>query len=167
MQPVTLRLYTKEDRANFATWLRAFNLFHAQLFEREETISEEELCDTLVQWQTPSHEIYIIEQNAIPCGFIHIDLQHTPIVKIEQIYVDETLRRQGIATKAIQCIETQLQEQGDLQAITMEVSPRNLNAMHLYHALGYDNLCLLTLRKEWKENPRNQDCVLFDHKFHM
>lgn len=164
---ITLRPYEATDFPCLYEWLPAFNLFHAQLLGKEEAMSEAEVSEAVKQWQESPHELYVIAQDVAPCGFVHINLIHAPVVSIEQIYVKEHLRCQGIATQAIQAIETLLQKRGELQAITMEVSPRNTHSMHLYHTLGYDNLCLLTMRKEFKENPRNKETVVLDHKFHI
>lgn len=45
-------------------------------------------------------------------------------------------------------------------AVCMDVAPRNSSALHLYRELGYDTLSIVTVRKEFEENP-SDDMVDF------
>ena len=61
--------------------------------------------------------------------------------------MDEGLRRQGIASKAIGLVEEVLQKRG-VEGICMDVIPDNIPALRLYHRLGYDRLSIVTVRKD-------------------
>lgn len=41
-------------------------------------------------------------------------------------------------------------------SICFDVVPRNHEALRLYHKLGYDNLSIITVRKELYENKRDK-----------
>ncbi len=88
-------------------------------------------------------------------GFIHVCFRGKEIAWIEDIYVDEAMRSQGIATSAIGLCETIMKEQRGATALCMDVVTRNTVALQLYHKLGYNNLSMVTVRKEFYENKRN------------
>lgn len=61
--------------------------------------------------------------------------------------MEESLRRQGIASKAIGLVEEILQKRG-VEGICMDVVPDNIPALRLYYRLGYDRLSIVTVRKD-------------------
>ena len=61
--------------------------------------------------------------------------------------MEESLRRQGIASKAIGLVEEILQKRG-VKGICMDVVPDNIPALRLYYRLGYDRLSIVTVRKD-------------------
>lgn len=61
--------------------------------------------------------------------------------------MEEGLRGQGIASKAIGLVEEALQKRG-VEGICMDVIPDNIPALRLYHSLGYDRLSIVTVRKD-------------------
>ena len=67
---------------------------------------------------------------------------------MEDIFVAETLRGQGIASAALSQAEDLVRDAG-LEALCMDVVPDNLPALRLYHRLGYDRLSLVTVRKDF------------------
>lgn len=50
-------------------------------------------------------------------------------------------------------------------AVCLDVSPRNTDALKLYHKLGYVDLSLVTIRKELKGSKRDRPIHLFDLDF--
>ena len=52
-----------------------------------------------------------------------------------------------------------------VQAMTVAAAPRNTAALRLYRRLGYDSLCLVTLRKEFGPNPRDKRCEFLGLSF--
>lgn len=80
-------------------------------------------------------------------GFVHLNWRGATVCWIEDIFVEDSLRRQGIASKAIGLVEEILQKRG-VEGICMDVVPDNILALRLYHRLGYDRLSIVTVRKD-------------------
>lgn len=53
------------------------------------------------------------------------------------------------------------------RALCLDVVPRNLEALYLYHKLGFVDLSLVTLRKEFGKSHRNTPVALLGKTFHM
>lgn len=68
---------------------------------------------------------------------------------IEDIFVEERLRGQGIASEAIRLAEEILRKRG-VTGICMDVTPDNIAALKLYHRLGYDRLSTVTVQKDFQ-----------------
>ena len=66
---------------------------------------------------------------------------------IENLYVRPEMRRRGIAARAIALAEEIARRELHAPAVSMDVIPQNPAAMRLYHALGYDTLQMITMRK--------------------
>ena len=66
---------------------------------------------------------------------------------IENLFVRPEMRRRGIATRAIVLAEEIARRDMHAPAVSMDVIPQNQAAMRLYHALGYDTLQMITMRK--------------------
>ncbi len=117
-----------------------FRVHHSQ-------IDEAQAREDLAAWTKEGHELYDILGNGVPVGFIHLNWRGAAVCWIEDIFVEEGLRRQGIASKAIGLVEEELQKR-DVEGICMDVVPDNIPALRLYHRLGYDRLSLVTVRKD-------------------
>jgi len=107
--------------------------------------AREDLC----AWTQPGHELYMIVRGFEAVGFMHICMRGPTVCWIEDIFVEEQHRRQGIAGQAIGLVEKMLAERG-VEGVCMDVVPDNIAAIRLYHRLGFDRLSLVTLRKELK-----------------
>ncbi len=132
--------------------------FHSGLLENKIQLTREDYHEAeslLKDWLSPPHEFYLIEIHKRVIGFIHVCFRGKEIAWIEDIYVDEAMRSQGIATSAIGICETIMKEQRGATALCMDVVTRNTVALQLYHKLGYNNLSMVTVRKEFYENKRN------------
>ena len=80
---------------------------------------------------------------------------------IEDIYVDETRRGQGIATRVIGLAEDKIKFHRGYTSICLEASPDNKAALALYHKLGYITLGMITVRKEIYKNDKKNETELF------
>lgn len=138
---IILRPY---DGTNEKTMLHSitafFRVHHSQV---DETQAQEVLTD----WIKEDHELYDILGDGKPVGFVHLNWRGATVCWIEDIFVEEGLRRQGIASKAIALVEEVLQKR-DVEGICMDVVPDNIPALRLYHRLGYDRLSIVTVRKD-------------------
>ena len=121
---------------------------------------------TLTEWQVSPNALFVIIEEETAVGFIRIHYRGPNVAWIEDIFVDVKYRGRGIASSAITAAEDIVKNVPGYTAICLDVSPRNTNAMHLYHKLGYKDLSLITMRKEFVENKRDAHTNLLDLDFH-
>ncbi len=117
------------------------------------------------EWLEPSHELYMIEHEEKTVGFLHIAYKGSNVAWIEDVFVDEIFRNKGIATEAIKSAEEIIKSKPEYTAICFDVVPRNEAALRLYYKLGYDNLSMITVRKELYENKRDKKEILLGFEF--
>ena len=120
---------------------------------------------TLAEWQAPPNALFVIIEADIAVGFVRINYRGGNVAWIEDIFVDSAHRGKGIAPSAIAAAEDIVQNVPGYTAICMDVSPRNAHAIRLYHKLGYTDLSLVTLRKEFSESTRDRPVHLLDLDF--
>ncbi len=132
------------DSTSEKTMLRSiiafFRVHHSEL-------DDTEAREVLVSWTKGDHELYVILGDGVSVGFIRLNWRGPEVCWIEDIFVEEGLRRQGIASTAIGLVEEVLQKRG-VEGICMDVIPDNIPALRLYHRLGYDRLSIVTVRKD-------------------
>ena len=100
-------------------------------------------------------------------GFVHLQKIGPIVMQLEDIFVDEAMRGQGIASKAIALAEQEAQKISGIEAMSLQVVTRNEAAMKLYHKLGYDTMSMVTLRKEFGENHRDQKAEFLGMTFQI
>lgn len=61
-------------------------------------------------------------------------------------------------------IKDMILEEG-YEALSIDVVPRNDDAIRLYQRLGFDALSILTLRQELKESHRDKECEILGFRF--
>ena len=134
------------DGTHEKTMLRSiiafFRVHHSQ-------VDDAEAREVLADWTKEDHELYDILGDGEPVGFVHLNWRGATVCWIEDIFVEKSLRRQGIASKAIGLVEEALQQRG-VEGICMDVVPDNIPALKLYHRLGYDRLSIVTVRKDFQ-----------------
>lgn len=157
---ITLKDYNGEHEAQILHYIIAF--FEAHHMHPTETDAREDLAN----WTDEGHDFYEILGNGALVGFIHICMRGSNVCWIEDIFVDEHLRRQGIASKAIGLIEKELQKR-NVKGICMDVVPDNLPALKLYHRLGYDRLSMITVRKDMQSFITEHSEQICDLKFRV
>ena len=138
---IVLRPYDgTSENAMLRSIIAFFRVHHSQI---DDTMARENLAN----WTTEDNELYDILGDGASVGFIRLNWRGPKVCWIEDIFVEESLRRQGIATKAIGLVEEVLQKRG-VEGICMDVIPDNIPALRLYHRLGYDRLSIVTVRKD-------------------
>lgn len=140
---IILKIYEEKYEEQILNDIKSF--FRAHHMEIGEAAARENLAN----WTSEDHEFYVILGNDQLVGFVHLCMRGPTVCWIEDIFVEEHLRKQGIASKAIELVEEQLQKR-NVQSICMDVVPDNLPALKLYHRLGYDQLSIVTVRKDRK-----------------
>lgn len=143
MMEIVLKPFDREYETQMLRYMVSFfGVHHLQLEEMD-------VRADLADWTSEGHDLYEILRDEEPVGFVHLYMRGPDVCWIEDIFVDERLRRQGIASKAIGLIEEILQKR-HVEGICMDVVPDNLPALRLYHRLGYDRLSIVTVRKDMK-----------------
>ena len=106
-------------------------------------------------------ELFVIVDEKDTVGFVHINYRTGNTAWIEDIYVDELKRGQGIATRVIGLAEDKIKSHRGYTSICLEASPDNKAALALYHKLGYITLGMITVRKEIYKNDKKNETELF------
>ena len=133
-----------------------FFSFHSTLIETNKESTEEgyvQATETLTDWL--QNYLKIIMFNKENIGFVRIAQRGCTLAWLEDIYVIPKYRKRGIATKAIELSETFVQDVLKAPALCLDVVPRNLDAIKLYYKEGYNNISIITLRKEFGINKRD------------
>ncbi|MDE6593528.1 MAG: GNAT family N-acetyltransferase [Oscillospiraceae bacterium] len=84
---------------------------------------------------------------------------------MEDVFVDEAYRGKGTGSGAINAAEEIIRQKGGYSAVCIDVVPKNTNALSVYHRLGYDTLGMVTLRKEFGDNYREDTADVLGYKF--
>lgn len=150
---VTLRKYTDEYRQETMKRIAQFFGFHIGLSKNEAItgIDAQTAEEDLKSWLSDDSELYLIFVEDTSVGFLRIGYRGDNVAWIEDIFVDEEYRKQGIATKSIRQAEKLVARNPRYTAVCMDVVPRNKSALRLYHQLGYDRLSMITIRKELED----------------
>ena len=166
---IRLLKYSEDFEAETLRRIAEFFGFHQALIkeitEEERKKVSSEAAETLQDWQRGDNELYVILQNEETVGFLRLNYRGPIVAWIEDIFVDEDRRGQGIATAAISAAEDIVRGKAGYEAICLDVVPRNTAAMKLYHKLGFTDLSMLTLRKELNESKRDRPLELLGLKF--
>lgn len=151
--------YADSHRSAAIKRIADFFSFHAALIHKKaEQINEnlKEAEKTLKNWLQEDHDFYMIEFDNSVVGFLHIGYRGANVAWIEDIYVDPDFRNRGIASNAIHLAENIIKGKPGYTAICFDLVPRNEAALRLYYKLGYNNLSLITVRKELCDNKRDR-----------
>ena len=126
---------------------------------------DDDTIATLKKWQIQPNALYVIVEEDTHVGFIRICFRGENVAWIEDIFVDADHRGRGIASSAITAAEENIKNTPGYTAVCLEVSLRNTNAFYLYHKLGYTDLSLITVRKEFSESKRDEAVKIFGLDF--
>jgi Acetyltransferases len=161
--------YEASFESTMLNQIAAFFGFHHNLTEKllQESLLavSDDIHSTLEEWQIHPNQLFVITENNIAVGFIRINFRGDKVAWIEDVFVDTDYRGKGLASSAISAVESIVKNTPGYTAVCLDVSPRNINALHLYHKLGYTDLSLITMRKEFGESKRNLSVKLFDLDF--
>jgi len=157
-----LILYNSKFEKETLQWFQECDDFFYSLvssetrFHKESLNSLQENLEELKKWTTHPNELYIILEELVPVGFVCMEYPSKMVAKIETIFVDEAYRGKGIGTFAILEIENIIKKIPSYEAMTLMVSLRNPEALKLYHKLGYIDLSMIVIRKEFGKSKRNK-----------
>lgn len=141
---ILLKSYAPSDESALIPFIISF--WRAHHAETDEVNAREDIAE----WTKVDHDLFVIMKAGEPAGFLHLHMRGATVCWIEDVFVREDMRRQGIASAAIAQAETILKARG-VKGVSMDVVPDNLPALRLYHRLGYDRLSIVTVRKDFDE----------------
>ncbi len=131
---IELIQYTSAFKNDMLKRIADFFSFHASLLNGTAESTESsyiEAEETLENWLNPLHELYMIKSEQFVVGFLHIWYRGGNVAWIEDIYVDKDYRNKCVATQAIHIAEEIIKSH-------------------------YDNLSMITVRKELYESNRDK-----------
>lgn len=163
--PITLVSYNENYEKIIIDYIISFFGFHSSLNGEINNPEYKQAKENIKIWTSAEHELYIIESDNNPVGFIHIWYKGGNVAWIEDIFVDEKYRGQGIGRQAINSAENIIKQKLRYTAVCMDVVPRNTGALAIYHKLGYDTLSMITVRKELYENHKEETANILGHTF--
>lgn len=165
---IKLQLYSDKYRKEMVSCIADFFGFHIRLNTNStiDKIEEETAEQNLKEWILADNELYMIFYDKKMAGFLRIGFRGENVAWIEDVFVKEEYRNKGIATESILQAEEIIKEKQQYTAICFDVVPRNLQALKLYHKLGYDRLSMITVRKELehKDSVGTQNILGMDFK---
>lgn len=86
--------------------------------------------------KNPAYEFYFVkDENRDDLGYFAIEIKNL-ILKIDKIYVDPSIQRQGLGKK-IYCHITDIAKEKKAKTIALNVNRRNSSAINFYTKLGF------------------------------
>ncbi len=162
---IKLQKYDDAFEPTIIDYIIAFFGFHIALNGKTGRPDDRQAKENLAAWTGKDHELYIIQEDDMPIGFLHIGYRGGNVAWIEDVFVAEDYRGKGVGTQAITEAEKIIRGKPGYTAVCMDVAPRNSSALHLYRELGYDTLSIVTVRKEFEENPSDDMVDFLGHRF--
>ena len=102
------------------------------------TPGEVELVDrhlVLSRLDQPGGEYLVAWEEGVPVGHAHLDWRHDP-PELQDVYVSESHRRRGIATRLSEAAEEHVRDRG-FHRIALDVDVGAAGPRALYEKLGY------------------------------
>jgi len=159
--------YSKEYEKEMLMLIGEFFDFHSGLVNDEITCTtSEESLEIMVEWQQDKNELYIVLEDDMAVGFLRLNYRGPIVAWIEDIYIAHHYRNKGIGTAVILAAEDIVKSKQGYEALCIDVVLRNEKAISLYHQLGFIDVSLITLRKEFGRSKRDKKLDLFDKEFH-
>ena len=162
--------YTSNKRQTIIPMVAEFYAEHYSISEYEHAevtpermVAAEEDFDEWFEKDSPA--VFFIEEDGEEAGLIFMAKHGGSVVWIENLYVKPEFRRRGIATRAIGLAEEYAINEMKAPAVNIDVIPQNIDAIRLYHSLGYDTLHMITLRKHVNGNNRTVSTKILGHEF--
>lgn len=119
--------------------------------------NDEESVKTLKEWQGTG-KVYSIFKDETPVGFFYVRFGGRNVAWLEDIYVSEEFRSQGIGKKAMELLDELMREKAII-TMFVDVIPRNTSAIKLYRECGFDHLNMIQLRKNYDQRLNKEEDV--------
>ena len=121
--------YNENYESLIVDYIVSFFGFHSAINGQANSPELTQAKENIEMWTSEKHELYIIESDNTPVGFIHIWYKGGNVAWIEDVFVDESHRGQGIGSEAINSAEDIVKQKSGYTAVCMDVVPRNKNAL--------------------------------------
>lgn len=126
--------------------------------------TDEQSKETLRHWKEKGN-IYNVFLDIEPVGFFYVRFGGQNVAWLEDIFILEQYRGNGIGKFAMQKLD-ELMDEKKVVAMFVDVIPRNTSAIKLYRECGFDHLNLIQLRKNYdKKLDKNDDIELLGFNF--
>lgn len=119
--------------------------------------SDEESVETLKEWQGIG-KVYSIFKDETSVGFFYVRFGGQNVAWLEDLYISEEFRGQGIGKGAMALLDELMREKA-VTAMFVDVIPRNTSAIKLYRECGFDHLNMIQLRKNYDERLNKQEDI--------
>lgn len=161
-----LRRYKSEDKQIVAEMNTELSMIHVDFLkkkvEREQVYQE--ILEGIEEYNTGKHKLFVGIENERIIGYVILDYRGPQVCWIDELFVVEEERNKGYGTEMVNQVKKMILEEG-YEALSIDVVPRNTDAIRLYQRLGFDALSILTLRQELKETYRDKECEVLGLKF--
>jgi ribosomal protein S18 acetylase RimI-like enzyme len=125
---------------------------------------DEESIKALKEWQGTGI-VYSIFKDEITVGFFYVRFGGNNVAWLEDLYISEEFRGQGIGKKAMAMLDELMREK-TVTAMFVDVIPRNTSAIKLYRECGFDHLNMIQLRKNYdKRLDKDEDIDVLGFQF--
>lgn len=161
-----IRRYTEKDKETVADMITELSIKHVQLLNRtvdRDAIYKEILAD-MEEFNTGKHKLYVGVEEDKTIGYIILDYRGPNVCWIDELFVVKEERNKGYGTDMVNQVKEMILAEG-YEALSIDVVPRNEDAIRLYKRLGFDSLSILTLRQELKESHRDRECEVLGFHF--
>lgn len=112
---------------------------------------------TLNEW-IKQGEVYNIFLDDDPVGFFYVRLGGQNVAWLEDLFISEEYRSNGIGKLAMQKLDDLMIDRG-VVSMFVDVIPRNTSAMKLYKECGFDHLNIIQLRKNYDKKLNKEDDI--------
>lgn len=111
--------------------------------------TNEESKEALKDWQAKG-TVYNVYLGDNIVGFFYILYGGTDAAWLEDLFIAEEYRSQGIGKKAFEKLDELMRKKG-IRGLFVDVIPRNTSAIEFYMTCGFDHLNMIQLRKNYDE----------------
>lgn len=118
---------------------------------------DEESIETLKEWQEEG-TVYNVFKDEQAVGFFYVRFGGQNVAWLEDLYISEQFRGQGIGKKAMATLDELMREK-KVTSMFVDVIPRNTSAIKLYRECGFDHLNMIQLRKNYDERLNKQEDI--------
>lgn len=126
--------------------------------------NDEQSKEDLQYWREKG-TVYNVFLNNAPVGFFYVKFGGQNVAWLEDIFILEQYRGNGIGKFAMRKLD-ELMVEKKVVAMFVDVIPRNTSAIKLYRECGFDHLNLIQLRKNYdKKLDKNDDIELLGFNF--
>ncbi len=156
---VLLRLCEKDDTVHLIPMIMEFYRYHRCLTgsRRPAQVDADAAQEVAEEWLSQG-QLYVVEHAGATVGFLHLRFGGDRAAWIENMYMAEEYRRQGMGRDVIRQLDQYLTAQ-QVRALFVQVIPRNLAALSFFLQCGFDHLNSIELRKNYDSSLDKEEEV--------